>query len=236
MTEQELENAKRNINRVNLRLSNLTQNINEIKEKFKHCKVFKLDRLNNNIKLKQVKLEDIDFKKSNVFISDSLDILPLFTYIGLIQLNNVIYPDISSSGINSIIKTTYMIVNSRDIRYSKIPQDSFYNDNRDGVLPDSWNSINFFKKDIIAWRLSNDVGIGEDEKMFSGCASWIEDRYNDRKIDWIFYRGSYDLFKTNYTAISNLELPIYKIDYDNSKVKLKESEEKHNNIYKGSVF
>ena len=228
MTEEEKENAKRNINRINLKLSNLMQNITEIKEKFKYCKIYKLDRLNNTIKLKQVKLEDIDFRKSNLFISDTLDVLPLFTYIGLIQVNNIVYPDTSSSGRNSIIKTTYMIANSRDIRYSKIPQDSFYNDSRDGQLPDSWNSINFFKKDIISWRLTNDVGIGENEKMFSGCSSWIEDRYNGGKIDWIFYHGNYDLFKTNYSSIANLELPIYKIEMESSKTKLKESEEKHN--------
>lgn len=233
MTEEEKENAKRNINRVNLKLSNLMQNINEIKEKFKQCKIYKLNRLNGTIKLKQIKLEDIDFNKSNLFISETLDILPLFTYIGLLQVNNVVYPDISSSGRNSIIRTTYMIANSRDIRYSKIPQDSFYNDSRDGVLPDSWNSINFFKKDIISWRLTNDVGIGENEKMFSGCSSWIEDRYNGGKIDWIFYHGNYNLFRTNYSSIANLELPIYKIDLDSSKTSLKESEEKHN-INKGA--
>lgn len=234
MTEEEKENAKRNINRVNLILSNLMQNISDIKEKFKCCKLYKMTKVGNKIITKSVLLEEINFRKSNIFLSDSLDVLPLFTYIGLIQVNNIIYPDISSSGRNSIIKTTYMIVNSRDIRYSKIPQDSFYNDARDGVLPDSWNSINFFKKDIISWRLSNDVGIGENEKMFSGCASWIEDRYNSGKIDWIFYHGTYDLFKNNYTGISNLELPIYKIVFDNKK-ELKESEEKHN-INKGEIF
>ena len=145
-------------------------------------------------------------------------------------------------GENSIIRTTYMIVNSRDIRYSKIPLDSFYDNSRDGSLPESWNSINFFKKDIIAWRLSNDVGIGENEKMFNGCASWIEDRYNSGKLDWIFYHGMYDTFKDNYTGISNLELPIYKIDYINKKItkqiktQLTKGEEKHNIFKGGGLF
>lgn len=235
MTEEEKENAKRNIHRVNLKLSNLMQNISEIKDKFKSCKLYKITKTGNKITSTLSSLEEIDFKKSCIFLSESLDILPLFTYIGLIQLNNIVYPDISSSGRNSIIKTTYMIVNSRDIRYSKIPQDSFYNDDRDGILPDSWNSINFFKKDIISWRLSNDVGIGENEKMYNGCTSWIEDRYNSGKIDWIFYHGNYDLFKTNYTGISNLELPIYKIVFDNPNKNVKDIKEKHN-INKGEIF
>ena len=259
MNSVELENAKRNINRVNLKLSNLTQNITEIKEKFKKCKIFKIERLGNTINNKLVKIEDIDFKKSNIFISDKLDILPLFTYIGLIQLNNIIYPDITSSGRNSVITKTYMIVNSRDIRYSKIPLDAFYNDARDGVLPESWNSINFFKKDIIAWRLTDDVGIGDNIKMYDGCASWIEDRYNSGKLDWMFYRGTYDSFKDTYSLISNLELPIYKITFnDSSEVKqinykkeekeekdvklddlefnFREEAKKKHNIYRGGLF
>ena len=80
MNEVEIENAKRNINRINLKLSNLMQNISSIKEKFKKCKIYKLERNGSSISSKIVNLDDIDFSKTNIFLSADLDILPLFTY------------------------------------------------------------------------------------------------------------------------------------------------------------
>ena len=195
------ENAKRNIKRINLKLKPLVNEYsNKQKEVFKNYKILK-----NNI---EINLEDIDFNKSLVFICNE-DFLSYISYFGLIKINNVVVPDNTTAGTYSMIRTSYMIVDSQDIRFSKIPMDSFYQEKRDGLLPDSWNSINYVTKDICLWRLVSSVGIGDDDKMYEGCYSWIAERYMNGKIDWIFYIGNIERFKKEYEKIFNLEIPTY---------------------------
>lgn len=197
-------NVQRNIERVNLRLKPLlNEYAAEKKDKFKSYKIIDADS-------NEVSLEDLDFSKSLIFICKD-DFLSYISYYGLLKVNNIIFPDTTLSGTYSTIKKSYMIVDSQDIRFSKIPLDSFYDLNRDGKLPESWNSINFVKKDICLWRLVSSVGIGDNEKMYEGCYSWIEERFRQGKSNWIFYIGNITTFKKEYASITTLPIPIYQI-------------------------
>lgn len=196
------DNAKRNIKRINLKLKPLVNTYsNDQKARFKNYRIYTNDN-------KQCTLDSIDFTRTVIFIC-SEDFSSYLSYYGIIKINNVKFPDNTESGAYSVINTSFMIINSQDIRFSKIPIDSFYDMNRDGKLPDSWNSINYVKKDLCIWRLVSDVGIGDNDKMYDGCYSWISERYRGGKLDWIFYIGSIETFTKEYTDIVNLHLPVY---------------------------
>ena len=203
------ENAKRNIKRINMKLKPLV-NIytKDQKTSFKDYKIFR-DK-------KPCNLEDVDFTRSAIFICKE-DFSSYLAYYGILKINNVKFPDETESGAYSVINTSFMVVNSQDIRFSKIPIDSFYDMNRDGKLPESWNSINYVKKDLCVWRLVSDVGIGDNDKMYEGCYSWISERYRSGKLDWIFYVGSPETFVNEYTDIAKLNLPIYLIKSKTTK-------------------
>ena len=210
------DNAKKNVDRVNIRLRPILVGLTKKqKENFKKYKIL----LDNT----ECTLEDINFKESAIFICKE-NFASYISYYGMLKVNNIVYPDYSLSGINSMISKSFMIADSKDIRYSKIPLDAFYLEDRDGLIPDSWNGINYKKKDIIIWRLSSSVGIGDNEKMYNGCFSWIEERYIDGKLDWIFYTGSFDSFKSEYEDILNLGLPLYNIVQSGELTKKKKSE------------
>lgn len=195
------EIVKMNIDRVNYRLKDLVVSCSKSQRELfpKYC------ILNNG---KEKTLEDIDFKKSLIFICDK-DFLAYISYYGMLKINDIRFPDTTQSGTYSMIKTSYMIVDSQDIRFSKIPMDAFYQEKRDGLLPESWNSINYVIKDVCLWRLVSSVGIGEDRKMYDGCYSWISERFRNGKIDWIFYVGSPKSFMEEYDNVSLLDIPIY---------------------------
>lgn len=205
------ENIQRNLKRINLQLKPLVNAYSQQqKEVFKAYKIL----YNEN----ECKLEDIDFNKSLLFICND-DFLSYISYYGMLKINNVKFPDETQAGTYSMIRTSYMIIDSQDIRFSKIPMDSFYDLRRDGLLPESWNSINYVKKDVCLWRLVSSVGIGDNDKMYEGCSSWITERYRNGKIDWLFYIGTYELFKKEYTEIAKLNIPVYKIVPNGTKVK-----------------
>ena len=205
------ENVQRNLKRINLQLKPLVNTYSQQqKEIFKSYKIL----YNEN----ECKLEDIDFNKSLLFICND-DFLSYISYYGMLKINNVKFPDETQAGTYSMIRTSYMIIDSQDIRFSKIPMDSFYDLKRDGLLPESWNSINYVKKDVCLWRLVSSVGIGDNDKMYEGCSSWITERYRNGKIDWLFYIGTYELFKKEYTEIAKLNIPVYKIVPNGTKVK-----------------
>lgn len=205
------ENVQRNLKRINLQLKPLVNAYSQQqKEVFKAYKIL----YNEN----ECKLEDIDFNKSLLFICND-DFLSYISYYGMLKINNVKFPDETQAGTYSMIRTSYMIIDSQDIRFSKIPMDSFYDLKRDGLLPESWNSINYVKKDVCLWRLVSSVGIGDNDKMYEGCSSWITERYRNGKIDWLFYIGTYELFKKEYTEIAKLNIPVYRIVPNGTKVK-----------------
>lgn len=197
------ENAERNIKRINLKLKSLV-NIFSKKQKaeFKKYKIYREG--------KEYKLEDINFNEPMIFICPE-DFSSYISYYGIIKINHVKFPDNTEAGIYSRINTTFMVVDSQDIRFSKIPTESFYDLDRDGKMPESWNSINYVKKDLCIWRLVSDVGIGDNEKMYSGCYSWISERIRNGHLDWIFYLGPLNKFTSEYIELNNLHLPIYEI-------------------------
>lgn len=195
------EVVKLNIDRVNQRLKDLVISSSKTQRKL-------FSKYNIYLGGKKVTLDNIDFKQSLIFVCD-MDFLAYISYYGMLKVNNIHFPDTTQSGTYSMIKTSYMIIDSQDIRFSKIPMDAFYQEKRDGLLPDSWNSINYVIKDICLWRLVSSVGIGEDKKMYDGCYSWISERYRNGKIDWIFYIGSMTEFIEEYKNVSLLDIPVY---------------------------
>ena len=223
----EEENIQRNVNRVNTRLKPLVNDYTKKqKEVFKDYKILKDGT--------ECTLDDIDFSQSNIFICKE-DFLSYIAYYGLLKVNDIRFPDPTLSGKYSMIKKSYMIIDSTDIRFSKIPMDSFYDVKRDGMLPDSWNSINYITKDICIWRLVSYVGIGDNEKMYDGCYSWVSERYWNGKLDWLFYIGTYESFKKEYTGIANLTIPVYQIVFKGIKVtkaiKITDNKNKLNDIF-----
>lgn len=200
--------VKKNIERVNVRLPDLVRGVRMTNQAQSFSKYKIID--SSDSRGVEVPLDSIDFSHSIIFICDQ-DFLSYISYYGMLKMNNVVYPDNSQSGINSLIHTSYMIVESADIRFSKIPQDSFYDERRDIVLPESWNSINYVTKDICLWRLVVDVGIGDNDKMYAGCFSWIAERTRMGKIDWIFFIGTKEDFLKYYGQVSKLGLQQYQI-------------------------
>ena len=197
------DNALRNIKRINLKLKPLV-NIFSKKQK----EVFKNYSIIRNKAL--YTLDKINFNEPMVFICNE-DFSSYISYYGIIKINNVKVPDPTEAGTYSVINTKFMIADSQDIRFSKIPIDSFYDLERDGNLPESWNSINYVKKDLVTWRLVSDVGIGDNDKMYTGCYSWISERIRQGLLDWIFYIGSREQFEKEYKDIAALQLPTYEI-------------------------
>ena len=197
------DNALRNIKRINLKLKPLV-NIFSKKQK----EVFKNYSIIRNKAL--YTLDKINFNEPMVFICNE-DFSSYISYYGIIKINNVKVPDTTEAGTYSVINTKFMIADSQDIRFSKIPIDSFYDLERDGNLPESWNSINYVKKDLVIWRLVSDVGIGDNDKMYTGCYSWISERIRQGLLDWIFYIGSREQFEKEYKDIAALQLPTYEI-------------------------
>lgn len=211
------DNALRNIKRINLKLKPLV-NIFSKKQK----EVFKNYSIIRNKTL--YTLDKINFNEPMVFICNE-DFSSYISYYGIIKINNVKVPDTTEAGTYSVINTKFMIADSQDIRFSKIPIDSFYDLERDGNLPESWNSINYVKKDLVIWRLVSDVGIGDNDKMYTGCYSWISERIRQGLLDWIFYIGSKEQFEKEYKDIAALQLPTYEIKLS-STVRVVKAEDK----------
>ena len=211
------ENALRNIKRINLKLKPLV-NIFSKKQK----EVFKNYSIIRNKTL--YTLDKINFNEPMIFICNE-DFSSYISYYGIIKINNVKVPDTTEAGTYSVINTKFMIADSQDIRFSKIPIDSFYDLERDGNLPESWNSINYVKKDLVIWRLVSDVGIGDNDKMYTGCYSWISERIRQGLLDWIFYIGSKEQFEKEYKDLAALQLPTYEIKLS-STVRVVKAEDK----------
>lgn len=211
MTEEEKKNnAEKNLRRVQLMVGPdiFNRTIKEQQEKFKDYQIFRFD----DGKRIKTPLDIFNFDKSMIFLCEEEDFSNLISYFGLLKMNHVVVPDTSYDGSNSFVYNNFMVIDSRDIVFSKIPQDSFYVKSRDGDIPESWNSINFAKKEICIWRLADVVGIGDNEKMYGGCYAWIDNRIKSGKLDWIFYKGKETEFKTTYRDLAKLNLPIYYIE------------------------
>lgn len=151
----------------------------------------------------EVSLSDIDFSTPLLFITPE-DFLPLISIYGLLQLNNIPNEDLTPSGTNSRIRTSYMVVNSFTIRNSGLEWEESYSE-----LPEDWNPINFETKQLCIWRLVKDVGQGDNKKMYNYCSERIYNRYLSNHNDWIFFIGSYEEYKKTYNI--PIDLNIYRI-------------------------
>lgn len=130
---------------------------------------------------KVIKLQDIDFTKSCLFIT-SHELLGIIGMYGLQRLNNVHPKDSTPTARYSTIHTKYMIVNSQEALYSKLPMDLI-------EVIEEYNPISYLTYDLVLWRLFKDKGIGDNNTMFRVVNSIIEERRATNKMDWLFFVG-----------------------------------------------
>lgn len=154
---------------------------------------------------KEYKLMDIDFKKSCIFICTN-DFLSLISVYGLQQINNVHFPDNTSQGLHSRIRTDYMIVESQDIKYSGV---SLYVEDGTDDIPASYWPTSYLTKDVAIWRLQLTAGFGKDSTMYTYCNTRIRERYLRNQTDWIFFVGTPDDYRNTYNI--DLDIPVYYI-------------------------
>lgn len=201
-----------NRQRIKVRASELINQIHkEDSSILKQCRFIKDGKIINS--------KDINFKESCIFIIDlTKDLLGAIGYLGLLKLDDIRIPDTTSNGQFSTIRTSFMTVNSPDIRFSKIEINEGYG--YEGIdMPESYKPINFMKKDLILWRLELDVGIGDNWKMYRLCNQWIRDREATRKLNWLFFSGSEEQFLQTYG--NDLNLPVYHVELSESIPKVK---------------
>lgn len=220
---------KRNIERINTRLSYfINSGAREQKKEF-------MEKFKIMCNKEECTLDDIDFNKSAIFICTH-NFLSFISYFGLLRISNIKFPDTTVDGTYSFIRKSYMVINSDEIRFSKIPQEHFYDEHRDSSLPESWNSINFVTKDVCIWRLINESGMQDSSKMYGACCSWIEDRFYTGKIDWIFYFGDTPTLKETYSSLLNLKIPVYCIVPKGSSTTKVKNSNSQNVLVRGEVF
>lgn len=172
----------------------------ELMERYKSLR---LTDLSNN---RTISFEDIDFNQSLIFISD-IPILPYVSIYGLQKINKVLIPDPTSDGSYSRIKTNYGVVESNEIRYSKLDLSSVQMEE----VPEMYKPSSFLNKELCIWKFGVDVGQGDNKAMYRFCNERLDERYNRNQLDWIFFVGTLEQFRQTY----NTQLPILKI-YANS--------------------
>jgi hypothetical protein len=193
------ELVKLNTQRLKYQLSDFTSQLKpELIKRYKRMKIF--DAFSN-----EVTLDDIDFNKSCIFISD-IDILPYVTIYALQKINKVLFPDESSSGNHSRIRTNYLYVESPEIRYSKLDLSSVQME----IVPEMYKPSNFLTKELCIWRWVQDVGSGKDENMYRFCNERVWERYYRNQVDWIFFIGTVEEFNATYN--SQFPFPVYCVD------------------------
>ena len=192
-----------NTKRIKVQLFDLLNQVRpEIKSIFPKCKIL-------NSSGKEVQLSDIDFNKSCLFISD-IDFLGIIGIYALQRINNIVYPDTTSQGTYSRIRSSYMIVESPDIRYSKMDISVV-----DGEkIPDMYISTNYIYKDVCLWRLLLNVGQGANERMYSLCSERLYERYLRNQIDWCFFIGNTSQFNNSYNFNFPIDTYIIKVPVD----------------------
>ena len=152
-------------------------------ESRKDVKTFKsakyLDVNNGNV---EVPLNEIDFNKSVIFVSD-FNILPFLSIYGLQKTSNVVQRDISSSGKYSRITKDYMYAEASEMRYaSKASLDL----GKDMEIPDMYKPELFTLKPIVIWRLNESIDV-----YYDYCCERIKERLQRGRnfVNWCFYLG-----------------------------------------------
>lgn len=197
----------------------------EISELFQKCVI-------TNDKDENIKLSDIDFNKSCIFICN-VDFLSLISMYALQKINKVVYPDTTSQGKYSKITTDYMIVESPEIRYSKMDLTIVEGEK----IPPMYISTNYIYKDVCIWRLLLDVGQGSSQKMYSFCSERLYERYLRNQIDWCFFLGTKDQFINSYNFNFPINTYYIKIPLGTLSPSLKDlGINNHNKSEKGDLF
>lgn len=200
MNEQQ-EIIDLNVKRTKIQLDKLLSQLRpETKEQFKQFKIYTDDDT-------QISLNNIDFNQSCVFICPT-DFLSLIGVYALQKINKVQYPDTSLQGTHSRIRTDYMIVDSPDIRYSKL--NTTFEEGE--IVPDMYNSTNYIHKQVCLWRLLKDVGQGDNKKMYDFCNERLYERYLRNQIDWCFFIGTLQEYRETYNI--PLNIPVYIIKFN----------------------
>ena len=142
----------------------------------------------------KIDFKDIDFTKDCIFIS-KLDLLSVLSYVGLIRLNNVDINDDTSTGLRSRISTDYMLITANDAKMAYVSYDLTEFD------PDGWRLENYLKKDLVIWSLPRILGSGTDRDtttIINSINSIYEMRRFNNKINWMFFLGTEEEFKSIY--------------------------------------
>ena len=80
---------------------------------------------------KEVNINDIDFTKSLIFICPK-DLLGVISSFGLCKINNIHPKDSTTNGQFSRVRTTFMVVDSPEVKYARLGDTEF---EEDQVLP-----------------------------------------------------------------------------------------------------
>lgn len=194
MTTEQIKDL--NKKRVQLQLKKLFDNTTPKQaESFKRYKIFKND--------KQVQLNDIDFNKSMIFICQS-DFLGLLGIYGMHRVNNLKVGDTTTTARYSTVRTSYMITNSQEAKYSRLANDVDFVQGEEQYM-----AISYITKDIVLWRLFSDAGLGDNNIMYRICSSLIDEREYSKKTNWIFYLGNKQDLYNQYSIPEHI--PVYEI-------------------------
>ena len=208
MDNKQQEIIDLNVKRTKVQLEKLiTQLRPETKEQFKQFKIYTEED-------SPILLSEINFNQSCIFICPT-DFLSLIGIYALQKINKVHYPDTTPQGAYSRIRTDYMIVDSPDIRYSKL--NTVYEEGE--IIPDMYNSTNYIHKKVCLWRLLQDVGQGDNKKMYDFCNERLYERFLRNQIDWCFFMGTLQEYRNTYNI--PLGIPLYIIKYSGKQGKAK---------------
>jgi len=196
MTEQEIINL--NVTRIQVRLKDLVDLLRP--EIIDYCDALII----RDQDLKSCTLDSIDFNKSCIFICD-VDIMAYVSLYALQKINKVVYPDTTLTGTYSKIRTNYMLVESTEIRYSKVDLTSVDLD----FVPAMYKPTSYLYTPLCIWRLYKDVGQGDNENMYRFCNERLYERHCNNLLDWAFFIGTPSEFKATYNTL--LPIPIYTV-------------------------
>lgn len=194
MTTEQIQ--KLNKDRIKLQLEKIFTNIKPNQQSlFSKYTIYKGDT--------RVDISKINFKKSVVFICDT-DFLGVVGLYGMHQVNNLRLADTTTTAKYSTVRTSYMITNSQEAKYVRLPMEFDYIQNEE-----QYQSTSYITKDIILWRLFKDAGLGDNNVMYRVCNSLIEEREFNQKVNWIFYIGTSKEFYEQYSV--PVDIPVYEL-------------------------
>lgn len=198
MTDEEI--AKLNTKRLQIQLDPIYKQLD--KDNFNYYKKLKFwDVKAGN---REIKLSDIDFNKSMIFISDK-DILAYISMYALEKVSGVRFPDLTKSGKYSRIKKDYFLVESNEMRYSS---KAGFDIADISEIPDIYKPEYFYIKPLVIWRLGLTLASRFNDYMYDFCCERVWERMYRQYTDWIFFNGTLQQFHNTYKKMPD-SIPIY---------------------------